>query len=329
MTRRARAGNADDLRQQLVALLTDFDRALGGADIRERVLALVPAVHVLRDLGVSVAASLGNSARARILGYFRRYPTTVLAGDELGVVSGISQYARRIRELRVESGWPIYSGTTAREILAAEPNDASFGGSLTRAVVEAMGPDDYVLVGDQDRDAAHRWRIANQIRRRSGSMREKMLAYLRENVEHPVTGEELRYVAGKGRAWARRLRELRTEFGWPVATRASGRPDLPVGVYVLEADRQSPEHDRHIPDPVRVLVLERDEFSCRYCGWSSAERIAGDPRTFLELHHIEHHVTGGPNEAANLVTLCNVHHDEVHRRKLTGHDEVQAWVGAR
>jgi len=287
----------------------------------------VPAVHFLRDLGVSVATELGTSASGRILGYFRKYPATVLAGDELGVVSGISEYARRIRELRVQSGWPIYSGTTAKEILAAEPDEAGFGESLTRVAIEAMGPDAYVLVGEQDRDAAHRWRIANRIRKQSGSMRDKMLVYLRENVGHPVTGEELRYVAGNGREWARRVRELRTEFGWPVATRLSGRADLPVGVYVLEADRQSPEHDRNIPDPVRVEVLERDGFSCRYCNWSSSQRVPGDPRTFLELHHIEHHVAGGTNEAENLVTLCNVHHDDAHRRGLASHAELQGWLG--
>ena len=47
--------------------------------------------------------------------------------------------------------------------------------------------------------------------------------------------------------WARRVRELRTEEGWPIVTRNSGRDDLAIGVYVLEEDRQTYEHDRSIP----------------------------------------------------------------------------------
>ncbi|WP_323985578.1 HNH endonuclease [Klebsiella aerogenes] len=41
------------------------------------------------------------------------------------------------------------------------------------------------------------------------------------------------------------------------------------------------------------------------------------PRTFLELHHIEHHADGGENTLENLITLCNVCHDEVHHRNIS------------
>src|SRR5690606_15138753 len=104
---------------------------------------------------------------------------------------------------------------------------------------------------EPDTDAARRWHVANRIRKLNVGVRERVLAYLRENVGHPVFGEELAYVAKQAGDWPRRTRELRTEFGWPVATKTSGRPDLSIGVYVLEEDRQAPEHDRHIPDAVR------------------------------------------------------------------------------
>jgi hypothetical protein len=78
------------------------------------------------------------------------------------------------------------------------------------------------------------------------------------------TGEN-GYVANEKTEWARRVRELRTELGWPVVTKVTGRPDLSVGVYVLEQDRQSPVHDRKIPDPVRAAVLTRDDHRwCRF-----------------------------------------------------------------
>jgi hypothetical protein len=179
--------------------------------------------------------------------------------------------------------------------------------------IEKMKPEDYILVDtNQDRDAAHRWNVANAIRRKRLSAQDKMLKYLRANVEKPVMGEELRYVAKNASEWARRVRELRTQQGWPVVTRNTGRPDLPVGYYVLQSDRQSPEHDRAIPDPVRGEVLRRDKYRCTNCNWSHTDYNPSDPR-HLELHHKEFHIKGGSNKKENLITLCNTCHDNLHR----------------
>jgi len=293
VTRRTRRKDPSALRLELLRLIEDFDAILRSGDLRERVLGLVPAVHAIRDLGVALMpASDADSARDRVLEYLRRYPEIVIAGDELAVVSGISEYARRIRELRVEAGWPIYSGTTARQMFEVDGSSSAAPPPLLPFDPGGMKSDDYVLVGEQDIEAAYRWRVANDVRKkRDLSMRDRLLEYLRLNVGKPVTGEELRYVA-KEQSWPRRTRELRTEGGWPVATRSSGRPDLPIGVYVLEADRQSEPHDRHIADSVRVQVLERDSFACRYCGWTAARRNPGDPRALLELHHVRYHASG-------------------------------------
>jgi len=133
-------------------------------------------------------------------------------------------------------------------------------------------------------------------------------------VEKTVTNEELKYLAKDRSEWARRVRELRTEYGWPVVTQNTGRPDLEVGVYLLEADRQSPEHDRRIPDPVKKEVLRRDGYKCTVCKWSHSEWNRSDPR-HLELHHKTHHVDGGDNTESNLITVCTVCHDEIHRNE--------------
>ena len=135
---------------------------------------------------------------------------------------------------------------------------------------------------------------------------------MRQSVGQGVTNEELRYVARDKTEWARRVRELRTELGWPVATKTTGRPDLDVGVYVLQADRQSPEHDRTIPDDVRRAVMRRDNYRCTKCGWSHAGWNPSDPR-HLEIHHVRHHAKGGANDEGNLLTLCTVCHDAIHR----------------
>lgn len=107
---------------------------------------------------------------------------------------------------------------------------------------------------------------------------------------------------------------MRTEHGWPIVTRNSGRDDLAIGVYVLEEDRQTYEHDRAIPDSIRVAVLERDGFKCVECGWNRTMLSPDDPRKMLELHHRQHHKDKGENSIENLVTLCNVHHDALHRQ---------------
>lgn len=310
MTRRSKPTDPAACLSTLRDLLDQFETKLGSDDLRPQVLALVPAVHTLRDLGSSlVSRDLAASASERILLYLRRYPQQVIRGDELLVVSGIAEWARRARELRVQAGWKIATGITIHEMLAEQDIDPN----LHDQDLPSMRPDDYILLNTvQDTEAAYRWHLANTIRRRQDSVRDKILSFFRANVAKRITGEELRYVANNRTEWARRVRELRTEHGWPIATMNTGRPDLSVGEYVLEADRQSPPHDRNIPDPVRGRVLRRDGFACQNCGWTQEQWHNADPR-FLELHHLDPHGKGGSNEPPNLITLCNICHDDKHR----------------
>lgn len=314
MPRRSSQSDPENLRSQLVDLLVNFESKLANEDLRSQVKGLVPAHHLLWDLGSSLIPEDVSAARDRILHYLLAYPNTVIAGEELMVVAGISEWARRARELRVEFGWPIITGVTLQEMAAEESMPTGEGETINK-----MAPDDYMMLGTrQDREAAHRWNVANTIRGRNDiGVREKILEYLKDNAGKVVTGEELRYVA-KGRTeWARRVRELRTEHGWPVVTKQTGMPELPVGTYILEMDRQSHVHDRNIPDPVRREVLKRDGFRCQMqgCGWHIDEYNRADPR-ILELHHKIHHADGGDNTAENLITLCNSCHDRVHAENI-------------
>lgn len=276
-------------------------------DLREKVLALVPVFHKLRDLGSSlIPHEEAAAARDRILAYFCKYPMTVIHGDELMVVSGIQDWPRRLRELRREYGWNIASGVTLHEMSGEESISTELDATSLR-------PEEYMLLDEtQDREAAFRWNLANNIRKGKTGSRSKILKFLKNNIGKPVTSEELRYVANDKSEWARRVRELRTEEGWPILTRTTGRPDLSIGVYVLEQDRQSPAHDRKIPDPVRCAVLVRDDYRCTKCGWTHSQWNPSDPR-HLELHHIEAHAQGGDNTENNLTTLCNICHDDRHR----------------
>jgi hypothetical protein len=314
MPRRSTQGDPETLRKKLIELLTNFKINLEREDLREQVIALIPVNYNLRDLGGSLKGlNESKSGMARMLEYLTKYVGVVVQGDELMVVSGIHDYPRRIRELRKERGWQIFSGVTLNE--QKEDETAEKLELEKSEALPEMKTDDYVLISTvQDREAAFRWRIANDIRKERGSVKGKVLKFLLANVKKPVTGEELRYVAQDRTEWARRTRQLRTEEGWAVVTKSTGRPDLPIGVYVLESEKQGLPHDRAIPDRTRRKVLKRDEYTCQECGWNRQQWNPDDPRN-LEVHHVQHHARGGGNEQENLKTLCNICHDEVHAKE--------------
>ncbi|MFN3727930.1 MAG: HNH endonuclease [Allosphingosinicella sp.] len=320
MRRRAAAEAPAEAVERIKRLLDNFLTKLNDDDLRDQVRSLVPAFETLRGLGKGlIPPDLASSARERILLYFQRYPLQVIEGDELLVVAGIGEWARRVRELRVQFGWSICSGVTFKDLVDDEPELAASLKDALGADPRKLKPDQYVMVStEEDREAAHRWNLLNTIRKKKGlGVRARLLEYMRANVGSPVSIEELRYLAGDKSEWARRMRELRTEEGWPIYTRMQGRPELPVGTYVLDEDKQAPEHDRRIPDDVRVEVLIRDDFTCRVCGWTRDLLRPDDPRKFLELHHLVTHSEKGENSVENLITLCNVHHDKVHAGRLT------------
>jgi len=163
----------EKIRKQLQQLISDFEEELRSDNLRKKVLALVPCFYHLRDLGKSlIPLAIARSARERILHYFLKYPRVIISSDELLVVSGIQEYARRVRELKVQFGWSIVSGLTARQM--AEENEFP----LPEVDVSLMGPSDYILLSvNQDRDAAHRWHLANEIRRENTSIRNKISDY--------------------------------------------------------------------------------------------------------------------------------------------------------
>jgi hypothetical protein len=302
--------DVESLRAKVEDLICNFKSDLLTGDIRSKVLALIPVFKALRNVGKALIPSKDTPAAIdRIIFYFRKYSRTVISGDEFLVVSGIQDYPRRIRELKVQLGWAIASGVTIKEMCKDDPEEIP-------SDLIGMKTSQYILLRDnQDRDAAHRWHVANSIRKKkSVSVQNKILEFLRMNVGKGVTNEELRYVAGNSTEWARRVRELRTEQGWPIMTKTTGQKELDIGVYVLQADRQSPVHDRVIPDAVRRKVMRRDGCKCSSCGWAPAEWNSSDPRN-LEIHHVKAHAMGGTNDEVNLITLCTSCHDVIHQHK--------------
>lgn len=280
--------------------LAQYRQKYQGLSWREKVLLLVRVHASFRKLSKHtdpVAATV--SARERIKLYLLANVGQVIKAVELNVVSGISEYGRRVRELRVEDGYKILTGNSSDPDLGFE-----------------LGTREYLLLeAEPDMTAARRWYIANRIRKeKEGGSGGRLLRYLLANVGQVVTNEELAYVA-RAKEFGRRVRELRTEQGFPIATIFTGRPDLKMGEYVLESSKRISEpHDRKIPFDVQKEVYARDHNTCKLCGWTHDRWTREDPR-ILELHHIKEHVEHGPNIARNLVVLCSRCHDDVHARR--------------
>lgn len=287
----------------LSQLKIDFE----GLSWREKVLLTADALNTIKKIGIRTNFETSKiSALKRLEFYFVQHAGIVISTRELEVVSGISEYGRRIRELRVQYGY---------KILTRNSNDPNNELSLK--------PSEYLLVdAEPDKTAARRWHIANHIRKEvKGGSKVRILKYFLENIGQPLTSEEIFYVAGVSE-FGRRIRELRTEEGYPIKTKFTGRPDLKLGEYVLESsERVAEPHDRNIPVDVEKRVYERSSNSCSLCGWNQNKWKKNDPR-ILELHHIHEHVKGGKNTEENLIVLCSRCHDKIHSGKLSIPDKM-------
>jgi hypothetical protein len=302
--RKSKLPTVESLIGSIDAALQSFQAAHVGLTLREKVLLLGEILTETKALGVAVARADGcdaGAARERLRLYLTQNVGVPLEAIELEVVAGISEYGRRVRELRVQDGYKIITG-------ASNDPDADL----------KLSPKQYLLLeAEPDKEAARRWHIANRIRKdKTIGGQTRILHYLLESVGQVVTSEELYYVSGDAKEFGRRTRELRTQQGYAVATHFTGRPDLKQGEYVLEtAERLAPEHDRHIPVEVQREVYGRDSNTCRVCGWNRELWTRADPR-FLELHHLKPHVEKGENIAENLIVVCSRCHDDIHAKRI-------------
>lgn len=135
--------------------------------------------------------------------------------------------------------------------------------------------------------------------------RAKILTFLLANIGRVVTSKEIRNASGDASEWARRLRELRDEFGFQVLSHKDRR-ELKPGQYILETDTRLPVLPRSISKETKAFVLERNGYTCQMCGLG-----AGDPDPFhpglkvrLALGHIIDKSKGGLDTPGNLRAVC-------------------------
>lgn len=122
-----------------------------------------------------------------------------------------------------------------------------------------------------------------------------------------MTSEELRAVSGGISEWARRVRELRTEEGFPILTH-NDRSDLRPGQYLLLSSKPEPAFERAISKETRAYVLDRNGFTCQMCGAVAGETHPYDPsrKTRLHIGHVIDKSMGGSDDPSNLRAICSV-----------------------
>lgn len=225
-----------------------------------------------------------GATHGRILALLKENVGKDVAGHDIFRVAGIHEWARRVRELRVEHGYKI-----------------------TR--VKAGQNSVYRLEDTEpDLEAAERWRQMNTIRRDPNhGARDRILAFFKANVGKPLNMDELRYVANVHEV-GRRVRELRVEHGYLITSHMD-RTGLRPGDYVLESLDPLPANER-ISAELRTRILERDGYQCQRCGWAIGDQATHGKR-FVEVHHKLAVHEGGGSEDENLETLCNICHDAI------------------
>jgi biotin operon repressor len=279
---------------------------LGRRESIDEFAAELRAIQI-KLFGPRPRARRGDGGKGKILAYLQARVGQVVHGEELAEASGIHEWARRVRELRVQDGYEI----------------TEVGSSTYR--LETSLP---------DRGRAEIWKTANVIRRQPGSGMERIAALFDANVGKIVNREQIDYVGRIAEA-SRRVRELRDEHGWPIDSHVDD-PTLGPGEYRLTSsdpdDRRDPLQ-RLYPEGLRQKVFERDGYTCQVCGRDRQKAAAaGDTRFYLEVHHkvaVADELATMPNsernEIGNLITLCHRDHLEetaaLQRKKRTARKE--------
>ena len=268
------------------------DRADRGDVTREDVdLALAEALGAQRQIfGPRPRAKKGEGGGPRLLAYMLERVAQELTGEELRAAAGfIDNWARRIRELRVQRGYEITEAGDLYRLESAEP----------------------------DEERAMRWQTLNAIRRTPGSGFDRLQRLFESLVGEVVDGDTIAYVA-KIKSGPRRVRELRDEHGWPINSHID-EEGLKPGQYRLvsaDPDDRRDKRQRLYEEDVRERVFARDNYTCQVCGRNREKAMAaGDTRFYLEIHHkraVAEELDALPaselNKEENLITLCHADH---------------------
>lgn len=144
--------------------------------------------------------------------------------------------------------------------------------------------------------------------RKPGS-KERIRQFLLSHIGEVVTSIQIRDAAGTSVSeWARRVRELREDEGWPILTH-NDTTELKPGQYLLREappDKSGVVFAGGISAKLRAEVLDRNGFTCQMCGLTPGEIDPATGRKVrLHIGHIIDKSLGGKEELSNLRALCS------------------------
>ena len=160
------------------------------------------------------------------------------------------------------------------------------------------------------------------------SSKERIKQFLLANIGQVVTSIQLRDAIGTDVSeWARRLRELREQEGWPILTH-NDTTELTPGQYLLKDRPPEMPHTsvaRSISAKLRAEILDRNGFTCQMCGLSPGDIDPATGRKVrLHLGHIKDKSLGGRDELSNLRTLCSTCNQGA--KNITGEKPTSIWL---
>src|SRR4051812_23201384 len=108
--------------QKVEELAREVERGSARREAIDEIVAELRAVQVA-SFGDRARATAGKGAKSKILAYLVARTGEEVSGDELAEISGIREWPRRVRELRVEDGYEITElGSSVYRLEVDQPN---------------------------------------------------------------------------------------------------------------------------------------------------------------------------------------------------------------
>jgi len=163
---------------------------------------------------------------------------------------------------------------------------------------------------------------------RKPSSKERIRRFLLAHVGEIVTSIQIRDAVGTDVSeWARRVRELREQEGWPIITH-NDSTDLKPGQYRLTEKpptKSAVVIAQGISAKLRAEVLDRNGFTCQMCGLTPGEIDPATGRKVrLHVGHIVDRNLGGKDELSNLRALCAACNQGA--KNITGEKPTTIWL---
>lgn len=132
-----------------------------------------------------------------------------------------------------------------------------------------------------------------------------ILEFFLKNIGVVLESKEIQEASGGVSEWARRVRELRNEFGYQILSHKD-RNNLKLNQYLMETTKRLPAFERNISKETRAQVLERNGYTCQMCGVAAGDPdpLGGSRTVRLTIGHILDKSKGGDDSPKNLRTVC-------------------------